>query len=96
VHPLQQDSVLHPADVWAHHRRGAPTLQHRGPFVQVLADSGLSLDQISSVELTGGSSRVPIVVQVVQQDPAACAAERSCKYADPTLQALFLGSSAQW
>lgn len=34
------------------------------PPVQALTDSGVSLDQVSSVELTGGSSRLPMIVQV--------------------------------
>ncbi|KAJ8082550.1 adenyl-nucleotide exchange factor sse1 [Marasmius tenuissimus] len=37
-----------------------------GPIEQAIADSGLSVDEIDSIELIGGSSRVPSVKSLVQ------------------------------
>ncbi|KAF6744939.1 heat shock protein 70 family [Ephemerocybe angulata] len=38
----------------------------KAPIEQALADSGLTLEQIHSVELVGGSTRVPAVKQLIQ------------------------------
>ena len=60
----------------------------------MLDTSGLKLDQISSVELTGGSSRVPLVVRSLSEffgkDPSRTLNAKECVARGAALQCAML------
>jgi heat shock protein 4 len=66
----------------------------RKPLQKALADSGVSLEQISSVELTGGSSRVPMVVTELTEffgrDPSRTLNAKECVSRGAALQCAML------
>lgn len=59
-----------------------------------MADAGVKLDQISSVELVGGSSRVPLVIakliETFQKDPSRTLNAKECVSRGAALQCAML------
>ncbi len=61
---------------------------------QAVADAGVTLEQISSVELVGGSSRVPLVitklVEVFKNEPSRTLNAKECVSRGAALQCAML------
>lgn len=62
--------------------------------MQAVEDAGLSLEQISSVEVVGGSSRVPMVVtrlmETLKKDPSRTLNAKECVARGAALQSAML------